>query len=84
MNLLMRALSQEALKRFWEDKEMLGEVRDYFFAHLDTLGLERIYKRGDTIGIADAKDALWNAFIQLDDLFEKSNDKKKEPINEAR
>lgn len=80
-----RPPSQEVLKRFYEDKEMLNEVKEYFFAYLDALGLDRIYRRGETLGVADAKEALDNAFMQLDDLFESSGEKKtKEPINEAR
>lgn len=81
---MLRPISREALQRFWQDKEMLGQVREYFFAHLDALGLARIYKRGETLGVADAKEFLENAFTELDDLFEPSGKTNKEPINGAR
>lgn len=79
-----RPVSLEVLKRFYEDKETLSVVKDYFFAHLDGLGLEKVYAKEDTHGIADAKEILDNAFKQLEDLFEVDGQKKKEPINEAR
>lgn len=81
---MRRIVSQEALKRLYEDKEMLNEVKNYLFAYLDSLGLDKIYKRMDTAGVADARQALDNAFDQLDDLFAPAEDNKKEPINEAR
>lgn len=81
---MLRPVSREVLQRFWQDKQTLNEVREYFFAHLDAFGLDRIYERGETLGVADAKQVLENAFTELDDLFEPSDKTNKEPINGAR
>lgn len=71
-----------SLKEIAQDKVLLAEIEKFFIDHLDQLALEKVYKKEDTHGIADAAIAIKNGFEQLEALFK--NDIKKPPINLAR
>ena len=70
------------LKDIAQDKILLAEMEKFFDDHLDKLALEKVYKKEDTHGIADAKEAIKNGFEQLDALY--NNEKPKAPVNMAR
>lgn len=70
------------LKEAAQDKLFLAELEKFFADHLDRLALEKVYSKQDTHGIADALEALKNAFEQLDAVYNPKENKK--PINIAR
>lgn len=76
-------VSQALLKKFYSDEETYEAVKEFLFAHLDQLGLSYVYDKQPTVGVADAKIVLDNAFKQIEDMFGE-NDKKKKISNEAR
>lgn len=80
----MRQPAKEAtLHKFYEDKDVYFEVQEYFLAHLDQLGLQKVYAKEDSHGVADARLVIENAFKQLDEMFG-AKDKKKKIVNESR
>ncbi len=80
---MRESVDQSLLRKFYEDREVYDEVREYLYAHLDQLGLAYIYDKQPTVGVADARVVLDNAFKQLDDLFAQK-EKPKKSKNESR
>jgi len=72
----------ENLNRFYNDEYTREDVKSYFLETLDMVALERVYEGEDTKGIADAKEVIEKAFVDLGDVY----GKKKETLvtNEAR
>ena len=62
------------LRRFHEDKHMLEAVKAFFQESLDTITIERVYNKEDVSGIADAKEAIDNAFTEIAEKFETLKD----------
>jgi len=69
------------LKQFYEDKELLNEVKDYFIKFIELKTIENVFDRKDVSGLADAKDYIDGAFEQLDVEF--ASKPKKKDLNNA-
>jgi len=73
----------KSLLAFYNDKDQKENVRNYLMEQLMEEGIERMFNKEDTTGIADAKIVIDKAFDNLEVLFNKKAEPKK-PINEAR
>ena len=56
---------------FYGNQVMREEVKTFLLTSLDEIALEKMYARKETGGIADAKDAIENAFIKLEETYKK-------------
>lgn len=72
----------DTLNQFYNDEHTREDVKSFILGELDRYALELVYERGDTKGIADAKEAISRAFIELGDKY--GQKKKVEVVNRAR
>lgn len=59
----------DILKRFYMDESTREAVLAYLLDCIKQKAVERVLKRGDTNGIADASDIITEAFIGLKEEF---------------
>lgn len=76
-------MDRQLLLEFWNNEAMRLELQQFLLAHLDQLGLNKVYNKEDTHGIADAREVIIEAFKQLDEEFVRKPEKK-DKINMAR
>ena len=68
-------MDKTLLNQFQNEPFMREAVKDFFLAEMDKLALERVYSRGDTQSVADAREVIENAFITLKEEFDKNKEK---------
>jgi len=73
---------EKILNQFQNDEYTREAVKSFFLDQLDKVALERVYDKGDTTGIADARQVIEKAFVELKELY--SPDKKVDLVNLAR
>ena len=56
---------------FYQNVAMKDEVKAFLIEHLNALALKRVYAKQDVTGIADAEEAIQNAFRTLDEMYTK-------------
>lgn len=71
------------LKDFYLNEAMRNEVQTYLLDYLKTQAIEKAFAREDISGIADAKECLDKAFLDLEIIFTPESEGK-EVKNEAR
>jgi len=64
------------LHQFYNDEHTREDVKSYLLSRLDGLALEKVYAKEDTKGLADAKEAIEQAFTELGEKYSV----KKEPL----
>jgi hypothetical protein len=64
-------MNDSLLNTFQNEPHTREAVKEFMFAQLDKVALERVYERGDTQSIADAKEVIENVFIELKELYGK-------------
>lgn len=57
------------LQQFHFNREMYDAVKVFFFDHLKDITIKKAFAGESTEGISEAKNALQNAFKQLDDTY---------------
>lgn len=57
------------LHQFYIQQEIREAVKEYFLNHLKEITIKKAFNGETTEGILEAKNALQNAFKQLDDTF---------------
>lgn len=57
------------LNRFYADKEIYNAVRDFLNEHLKDLAVKKTFNGEQVTGIKEAKDAIDNAFRQMEKEF---------------
>lgn len=73
-------MNPQHLSLFSNDKHVKESVRQYIEAFIDDYALDKVYKKEDVTGIADARDVLRKAFEQIDiDYGAKEKPKEKDP-----
>jgi len=72
----------DLLNQFQNDEHTREAVFKFLLEQLNVMALERVYSGEDVKGIADARDAIKRAFIELQELYGK--DKIIKNINHAR
>ena len=72
----------ELLNQFYNDEYTREAVKSFLLKQLDEVALERVYDGEDTKGIADAKETIEKAFIEMKELYGK--EQKPNTINQAR
>lgn len=73
---------EKFLVNFQQDEHTREAVRGFILKTLDKYALELIYERGDATHIADAKEVIETAFIELGELYDKQKDTPN--VNKAR
>jgi len=68
-------MDKTLLNQFQNEPFVREAVKDFFLAEMDKLALERVYSRGDTQSIADAREVIENVFITLKEEFDKNKEK---------
>ena len=66
-----------------QDSALIDELREFFQQNLRELAIEKLFAREDTVGIADAKDAIDKVFESIELQF-RNKVEPKEIKNEAR
>lgn len=74
-------ITTNLIKQFYDDIHTREAVKEFFNETLNKLALERVYKKEETMGIADAKEVIELAFIELRNLYE--NKKEKEVLGHS-
>lgn len=64
------ATSPDKLKEFYSDKAMMDAVAQFVAAQLNEMAVERVFKKEDTAGLPDARDAIKRMFATLKDRYE--------------
>ena len=72
----------DLLNQFQNDEHTREAVLEFLLKQMDTMVLEKVYLGEDVKGIADAREAIKRAFIELQELYGK--DKIIKNINHAR
>ena len=72
----------DLLNQFQNDEHRREAVLEFLLKQMDTMVLEKVYLGEDVKGIADAREAIKRAFIELQELYGK--DKIIKNINHAR
>lgn len=57
------------LHQFYIQEEMRNAVKEYILNHLKEITIKKAFAGESTEGICEAKNALQNAFKQLDDTY---------------
>jgi hypothetical protein len=57
------------LHKFYIDQEIRDAVKEYLVNHLKEITIKKAFNGESTEGILEAKNAIQNAFKQLDDTF---------------
>ncbi len=57
------------LHKFYIDEEMRNTVKDFLINHLKEITIKKAFAGETTEGISEAKNAIQNAFKQLEDTF---------------
>lgn len=70
------------LHQFYIQQEIREAVKEYFLNHLKEITIKKAFNGETTEGILEAKNALQNAFKQLDDTFGTSEPTKAVNISE--
>ena len=70
------------LNQFYNDEYTREAVKSFLLKQLDEVALERVYDGEDTKGIADAKETIEKAFVEMKELYGK--EQKPNTINQAR
>lgn len=60
---------QKTLHKFYIDQEMRETVKDFLVNHLKELTIKKAFAGESTEGILEAKNAISNAFKQLEDTY---------------
>ena len=66
------------LNNFYNDSHTREAVKEFLLKNLNDLALERVYNKGNTEAIADAREVIENSFTELRELFEKKKDREVE------
>jgi hypothetical protein len=77
------ATRKQKLSEFYNDDAMKEVVKSFLIDTLKSETIERVFKRLEVSGIADAKIAIEKSFVLLDILFGKENQKPK-PVSRSR
>lgn len=59
----------DKLKSFYEDKVTKETLLEFLVDYMNQYALDKMYKREDVSGIANAKEIIDSAFEQLDILY---------------
>ena len=59
----------QPLHQFYIQEEMRNAVKEYILNHLKEITIKKAFAGESTEGICEAKNALQNAFKQLDDTY---------------
>jgi len=57
------------LQQFYIQQEMRETVKEYLINHLKEITIKKAFNGEPTDGVCEAKNAIQNAFKQLDDTF---------------
>ena len=57
------------LHKFYIEEEMRNAVKEFLIGHLKDLTVKKAFAGESTQGILEAKNAIQNAFKQLDDTY---------------
>lgn len=74
-------MEQKLLNNFHNDTHTRDAVKEFLFEYLNKVALERVFSKESTEGIADAKEIIEEAFIELKELFDIE---KKVAVNSSR
>ncbi len=58
-----------ALKAFYDNEIQREAVKDFIVKQLHVMAVQKVMKREDTSGLADAKDVVEQTFIRLDEIY---------------
>jgi hypothetical protein len=59
----------QTLHKFYIDQELRETVKEYLINHLKEITIKKAFNGETTEGILEAKNAIQNAFKQLEDTF---------------
>lgn len=62
---------EKYLNTFQNDEYVREAVKDFLTSQLNKLALERVYERKNTNDVADAKEIIEKAFVELHELYGK-------------
>ena len=70
------------LNKFYLEQEMKEAVKEFIISHLKEITINKAFNGEPTNGIQEAKNALQNAFKQLDDKYSAKTEKKDINVSE--
>lgn len=73
----------KSLQEFYQDKETRENVQAFLNETLERMAVKRVFAKEDISGIADAKEAIDEAFRSMEELFVPQPERKP-PLAEAR
>lgn len=57
------------LKQFYDNPNQVEAVKDFLIKQLHVMAVQKVMKREDTSGIADAKEVVEQSFIRLKEIY---------------